>query len=365
MTAQSKSFTAGELAGLTEGELLGDPGRVVSGIAGLEEAGPSDVTFADPQRTAEALGCPAGVVVLSRSAWEKAGLAPSGEQAVILVDNPRLAFAVLLRAFAPDYRPRPGVHPQAVVHPTAVLGRDVAVGAGAVVEAGARLGDRVVLYPGVYIGPDSVVGDDSVLHAQVVVRERVTIGRNVLIHPGAVLGSDGFGFVTSGGRQHKVPHIGTVEVGDDVEIGANVTIDRATCGRTVIGRGTKLDNLVQVGHNAQLGEDCLVVAQVGLAGSSRLGDHSIMAGKSGIGGHYTVGAGSVVMASSIVAADVKPGSVVSGVPARPHSEEMRSKAAAHRLPEALRELRDLRRRVEELERFIASLQLGEGSQGRK
>ncbi|MGE5553969.1 MAG: UDP-3-O-(3-hydroxymyristoyl)glucosamine N-acyltransferase [Betaproteobacteria bacterium] len=370
--AKLREWTAGELARLIKGELRGDPDRTVTGIAGLEEAGPADVTFADLSRSEEGLAGAAGVLVLAAAAGERLEEAALAKRTVILVENPRLAFATLLEAFAPDYRPAPGVHPQAVVHPTAVLGRDVSIGAGAVVEERVRLGDRVILYPGVYVGADSVIGDDSVLHANVVVRERVQIGRKVLIHPGAVVGSDGFGFVTVGGRHRKVPHIGTVVIEDDVEIGANVTIDRATCGQTRVGRGTKLDNLIQVGHNVQIGEDCLIVAQVGLAGSSRLESGCTMAGRSGVAGHFTVGAGSVVMACAVVAADLPPGSVVSGIPARPHTEEMRAKAALYRLPEALRELRDLRRRLAHLEEIIQGEQGGEGSgptgkgpQGRK
>lgn len=365
MVPTERRWAAAELARLVQGEVQGDPARAVTGIAGLEEAGPSDVTFADPNRSAEALAGRAGVLVLAAQARPQAEQASRPDQTVILVDNPRLAFATLLGAFAPDYRPRPGIHPQAVIHPEATLGRDVSVGAGAVVEAGARLGDRVVLYPGVYVGADSVIGDDTVLHAHVVVREQVEIGRNVLIHPGTVLGSDGFGFVTVGGRHHKVPHLGTVVVEDDVEIGANVTVDRATCGETRIGRGTKLDNLIQIGHNARIGEDCLIVAQVALAGSSRLADRCTMAGKSGVAGHFTIGAGSVVMASAIVAADLPPGSVVSGVPARPHGEELKAKAAARRLPEALKDLREVRRRLEALAELVRQREAGNSPQGRK
>jgi UDP-3-O-[3-hydroxymyristoyl] glucosamine N-acyltransferase len=364
--SEQRTWTAEALARLVQGELLGEGSRRVTGIAGLEEAGPGDVTFADSPRTAEALAtASAGVLVLAEKTRALVEAAPAEGRPVILVANPRLAFAQLLAAFARDYRPRPGIHPQAVVHPTAVVGQEVSLGAGVVVEAGARLGDRVVLYPGVYVGADSVVGEGSVIHANVVIRERVEVGRNVLIHPGAVLGSDGFGFVSVGGRHQKVPHIGVVVVGDDVEIGANVTVDRATCGATLIGRGTKIDNLVQIGHNVRIGEDCLIVAQAGLAGSSQLGDHCVMAGKAGIGGHFTIGPGSTIMAYSIVAGDVPEGSAVSGIPARPHAEELRAKAAAHRLPEALRELRDLRRRLETLEELVHPVGTGNSPQGRK
>lgn len=347
-----------ELATLVEGELVGDPYLTIRGVAPLGEAGPAEITFAaDLRRAREALAGGAGAVILARSDYaalqkeaEVAGRPVVTEKSLLLVDNPRLAFARVLAAFAPPLPVAVGVHPTAVISPQARLGRNVAIGAHVVIEAEAEVGDGVVIYPGVYLGPGVRVGAGSIIHANAVLREGVRVGRNVVIHAGAVLGADGFGFVPVEGKHRKVPQIGTVVVEDDVEIGANTTIDRATCGATRIGRGTKIDNLVQIGHNVQVGEDCLIVAQCGLAGSARLGDRVILAGQAGVADHLEVGDDCVVAAASVVASDLPPGSHVFGIPARPHAEEMRIKAASARLPELWKELRQLRRRLEELEK---------------
>jgi UDP-3-O-[3-hydroxymyristoyl] glucosamine N-acyltransferase len=352
MIGKVKRYTAGVITEIVGGTLQGDEGLVITGAAGLDEACEHEITFADPKKTAAALSSRAAIVLVGKSGAEEFR---KGNRPCIVVDNPRVAFATVLGFFAPEYPREPGVDPRAVVHPSAVLGSDVSIGPYAVVEAGARLGDGVVLYPGVYVGPDAAIGDMTILHPNVTVRERVVVGRRVIIHAGTVVGSDGFGFVTVGGQHVKVPQIGTVVIGDDVEIGALVAIDRATCGKTEIRRGSKLDNLIQIAHNVVVGENCLFAAQVGVAGSAKIGDRCTLAGKAGVVGHLTIGEDCVVMGQGVVAGDLPKGSVVSGTPARPHSEELRNKAAARRLPEALKELKTMRERIEALEELVKSL----------
>lgn len=339
----SRSLT--ELATLLEGDVHGDPYVVITGVASIEDARPGEITFAaDVKKVEEALASQASAVIVPRK-----GLPETLSKACLAVDNPRLAFAKVLEVFTPRYLFAQGIHPTAVVSPEAEIGSQATVMAHAVIEAGARIGQRAVIYPGVYIGNDVEIGDDVVLHANVVLREQVKLGSRVIVHAGTVIGADGFGYVPAGGRQYKVPQIGIVEVEDDVEIGANTTIDRATCGVTRVGKGSKIDNLVQVGHNVQIGENCLLVAQSGVAGSSILENRVTLAGKAGVAGHLKVGSDSVVAANSIVAGDLPPGSYVFGIPARPHHEEMRVKAAAQRLPDMVKNVRDLGKRVEALE----------------
>lgn len=341
---QTRSLT--ELATLVGGEVVGDPHVMITGVAAIEDAGPGEITFAaEEKRVPEAMASQASAVIIPRQARPK-----ETAKSCILVDNPRLAFAQVLEVFAPRYPLATGIHPLAVVSPEAEVGQQVTIMAHAVVEAGAKIGNRTVIYPGVYVGPDVEIGEDVILHANVVLRERVKIGSRVIIHAGAVIGADGFGYVTVKGKHHKVPQIGTVVIEDDVEIGANTTIDRATCGVTRIGRGTKIDNLVQVGHNVQIGEDCILVSQTGVAGSTVLGNRVTLAGKAGVAGHLHVGDDSVIAAASVVAGDLPPRSHVFGIPARPHHEEMRIKAASQRLPEVLKTIKDLERRLEALEK---------------
>ncbi len=347
---QGEARTLNELATLIGGELHGDPHTMIQGVAGIEDAGPGEITFAENLKKAPAaVESKASAVLLPPDGKEVAARAG---KPCITVENPRLGFARLLAIFTPQYDFPPGVHPSSVVAPTAKLGKNVSVGARVVIEDGAEVGENVHLYPGVYVGHDAVIGDDTVIHANVTIRERVQIGKRVIIHAGTVIGSDGFGFVTVAGKHHKVPHIGTVMIGDDVEIGANVAIDRGTSGATVIGRGTKMDNLIQIGHNVQVGEDCLIVAQVGIAGSTRLGDHVTIAGQAGISGHLKIGENSVVAACSMVISDLPPGSFVSGEPAQPHTEEMRCQAALRRLPAHLTRFRELEKEVARLARSI-------------
>jgi UDP-3-O-[3-hydroxymyristoyl] glucosamine N-acyltransferase len=331
------TFTLGEIAARIGGTVRGDAGCRVSGIRPLEEAGPGDLSFLTHpryRRTAAATAA-AGLLV-----GDEAGLPGRN---LIVVANPYAALAHAIALFHPQHRPPPGISPQAVLGEGARLGEDVSIGPFAVLGRGAALGDRVVLMPGVVLGEEVVVGEESVLHPGVVVYPRAVLGARVVVHAGAVIGSDGFGYAEEGGARTKIPQVGNVVIEDDVEIGACATIDRATLGSTVIGRGTKIDNLVQVGHNVRVGEGSILVAQSGIAGSARLGRSVILAGQSGVAGHLEIGDRSAVGAKSAVLQDLAPGAFVIGHPAVDHRVFKRTQAALRRLP-------DLLRRVARLER---------------
>lgn len=340
-----KEWTLGELAAMVGGELEGDPLLRITGVAPIDEAGPGDVTFAeDDKKASAAAGGGASAVVVRR------GTRPFAKPRIV-VDDPRLAFARILAAFEPERGvPAEGIDPRSVVHPSATVLRGARVGPNVTVEAGAVIGEGVVLYPGVYIGREAKVGAGTIIYPNVVVRERVVIGRNVIIHPGAVIGADGFGYVESGGVRRKIPQIGTVIIEDDVEIGANACVDRATMGATVIGKGTKVDNLVQIGHNVKVGEHCVIVALTGVGGSSEIGASCTLAGAVGIKDHVKVGPGSVVAAHTLVCANIPPGAFVSGSPARPHREQLAIEAAARKLPEFLERVRSLEAEIGEIKR---------------
>jgi UDP-3-O-[3-hydroxymyristoyl] glucosamine N-acyltransferase len=343
--------TLRELAALVEGRLEGDPDRVVRGVASLEDAGPDDLSFVAARRHAEAAARSRAGALLAVPGADLPG------RPVIRVEQPYLAVAAVLRALHPEPAPAPGVHPSAWVaasarvDPGATVDAFVVVGEGSEVEAGA------VLHPHVVVGAGCRVGAGSVLHPHVVLRGGVTLGRRVVVHAGAVLGADGFGYAFDGRRHVKIPQVGRVVVGDDVEIGANAAVDRAMLGETVIGPGTKIDNLVQIGHNVAVGRDAIIVAQAGIAGSSRIGDLAVLGGQVGVADHVTIGAGAQVGAQSGVAADVPAGGRVLGSPAIPAAQARRAMAAGPRVPELLHALRRLERRVAELERRLGP---GEG-----
>jgi UDP-3-O-[3-hydroxymyristoyl] glucosamine N-acyltransferase len=253
-----------------------------------------------------------------------------------------------------EVRPCPpsGIHPTAVVGPDASLGKGVALGAHCYVGERARLGDRVTVYPGVFIGADCVVGDDTVIHANAVLREGTVLGARCLIHACAAIATDGFGFYAADGRQHKIPQMGTVELGDDVEVGSLTAIDRATFGKTRVGSGTKIDNLVQIGHNTQIGDHCVVCGASGISGSVSIGNHVTLAARASVAGHLEIGDHVTVAGMGGVTKSVQPGKVVSGFPAVDHTEEKRMKASLRRLPDALRAIRALEERVEQLETML-------------
>ncbi|MFM7322826.1 MAG: UDP-3-O-(3-hydroxymyristoyl)glucosamine N-acyltransferase [Armatimonadota bacterium] len=345
--------TVGELAAHVHGLVTGDPETVIRGIASIEDARSGDITFAESLRYLENACSSSASAILAPRLEGGVRLSPDvgiGNKVLIEVDNPRLAFTLLLDLFAPERYADRAIHPTAVLGSDVRIGRNVLIGAHAVIGDHVRLGDNATIHALAFVGDDVEVGEDSVVHPNATLLHGTIVGARTIIHSGAVLGADGFGYLTQGGRHRKVPQIGHVRVGDDVEIGANVTIDRAKTGATRIGDGTKIDNQVHVGHNCQIGENVLLVAQVGLAGGVEVGDGAILAGKAGVKEQLSIGAGAVVGAASVVLKDIPAKQFVSGIPARPHKENLRAQAAAARTPDLMRAMRDLERRIAELER---------------
>jgi UDP-3-O-[3-hydroxymyristoyl] glucosamine N-acyltransferase len=335
--------TLGELAGALGVVLEGEPSRRVIGVAALETAGPEQISFVTDVRYADAART-------SRAGAFLAGPDVTGLRAPVLrAARPQQALIELLSFFHPPRDAAPGVDPSARVATDATIDATATVGALAVVESGARLGPHVHVHPTAYVGPGVEIGERSVIFPHVTLAAGVRLGRRVIVHAGAVIGADGFGYAFDGDAHRKIPQVGGVVVEDDVEIGANATIDRATVGDTRIGRGTKIDNLVQIGHNVQVGEQSLIVAQAGIAGSSRLGRGVVLAGQVGVADHVTLGDGVMAGAQSGLPADVPAGEKVLGTPARPLTQAKRVYLAESRLPDLLRAVRALERRLERLE----------------
>jgi UDP-3-O-[3-hydroxymyristoyl] glucosamine N-acyltransferase len=333
-------FSLGALAEALGATVEGDAARVVSGIATLESAGPEHISFCTDARYQAA----------ARASRAGAFLAPAGitelSRPVVRTANAPLALIRLLQLFHPEEDTAPGIHPSAVVAADASIESTATVGAQTVIEAGARVGARVRIFPLVYVGREAQIGDDTVLYPHVVVRERVRLGRRVIVHAGAVLGADGFGYARDGDVHRHIPQVGSVLIEDDVEIGANTTIDRATLGDTIVRRGTKIDNLVQIGHNVEVGEDCIIVAQVGLAGSVKVGRRVMLAGQVGIADHVRIADGVSVGAQSGIASDIGEPGIYLGQPARPAFESKRIMIAESQLPELIRRVRRVEQRLD-------------------
>ena len=339
-------FTLGELAKALNATLDGDPNRRVTGVAPLETAEPEQISFViDTRYRAAAETSRAGAFLVSNDVSGLRGpLLRSGAPAQSLI--------ALLTVFHPPAPTRPGVDPTAVVAPDARVDPSAAIGALTVIGPGAVIGPDVRVHPLAYVGPGVEVGEACVLHPRVVLCEGVRLGRRVIVHPGAVIGGDGFGYAFDGSAHRKIPQVGGVIIEDDVEIGANTTVDRATLGRTVIHRGTKIDNLVQVGHNVEIGEHSIIVAQVGISGSCRLGRGVVAAGQVGFADHLTIGDGAILGAQAGVSSDVAAGERRLGTPALPMGQSKRIMVAQKQLPDMVRRLRIAERRLERLERRL-------------
>jgi UDP-3-O-[3-hydroxymyristoyl] glucosamine N-acyltransferase len=337
------SATLQELAVHLGGQVIGDPSVSITGLGTLDSAIAGQITFlANPRYAAKVETTAASAIILTSTSQ-------TFGRNVIVVDSPYLAFAKLLTLFTSRPRVVKGIMPGAFVGENVAIGTGASIYPGSVIADGVSLGERVTIYPNVTLYEGVVLGDDVTLHAGVSIREGCRVGNRVTIHNGTVIGSDGFGYAPNGSSLFKIPQIGIVVIEDDVEIGANTTVDRAALETTRIGRGTKIDNLVQIAHNCQVGEDCIIVAQVGLAGSVKLGKHVTLGGQVAIVDHASIGDNAMVSGQSGVFNDVAAGAIVSGTPAMPHQARLKCAAVYPFLPEMRKTINKLGKRMSAVE----------------
>ena len=340
----SSGKTLKELADLVGGKIIGDPAVVITSVNTLEAAGPGELTFlSNPKYQRQLATTKAAAVIVS----PEFSAAPAN---LLQVADPYFALRqVMVELYGFRRQPTGGVHPRANVSPLATLAEGVTVCPLATVEAGATIGPRTVLYPNVYVGANARIGADCVLHPNVVVYDECILGDRVTLHAGTVIGQDGFGFATHGGVHHKIPQVGIARLGNDVEMGANCAIDRATLGETLIGNGTKFSDLVAIGHGAVIGEHCLLVAQVGIAGSVTLGKYCVLAGQVGVAGHLKIGDGVTMAAKSGVINDIPAGQTILGQPAIDINKAKKNYVAFVQLAELRDKVRQLENHLRELE----------------
>jgi len=344
-------LTLGEVAALAGGRLVGDPAQVITGVGGLEDAGPGEITFLLRSSYMEkAARSGAGAVLVKEEH-------PELEKGQVVVEDPQLAFVLLLEHFYAEEGKKDsgkGISPLAFVAEGAETAPGASVLPFAYIAEGAKVGKGSIIYPGVFVGRDSEIGEDCVLYPNVSVRERVKISNRVRIHSGAVIGADGFGYIFRNGKHVKIPQVGGVIIEDDVEIGACTTIDRASTGNTVIGRGTKIDNLVQIAHNVKVGEGSIIVSQTGIAGSTRIGNFVIIAARAGIADHAVIEDGTVLGAGSgVLPNDTIKKGAYAGAPVVPHRQWLKTIAVMNKLPEFQKTVGLLQEKIAELERRLA------------
>jgi UDP-3-O-[3-hydroxymyristoyl] glucosamine N-acyltransferase len=338
-----------ELASLLNGEIIGPPrsdGIEITGVSGIDEAREGDITFLSSKKYLRNLAkCSASCVIVKDSISDL-------DVAQLRVSNPHLAFAKLLEFFYIKPAKPTGISKQAIVSPGAKIGENVSVLPFSYISDGVFVGDNTVISPYVFIGTNTVLGEGCFIYPHVTLREGVKMGARVIVHSGSVIGSDGFGYVLHEGRYHKIPQVGGVIIEDDVEIGSNVSIDRATTGNTIIGKGTKIDNLCQIAHNVKIGSNSVIVSQVGIAGSTEIGDSVTLAGQVGIVDHVKIESGTVIGAQSGVTASLSKGAYA-GSPALPHKDWLKAQAVFTKLPEMYKKMRELEEKIRELERRSA------------
>ncbi len=340
--------TLSEIADLVGGSVVGDASLAITGLSGIKEAKAGDLTF---------LANPKYAPLLEKTQASAVLVAPGVDAlklSAIVVENPSLAFSKIAEIFLKSDTPSfEGIHPTAIVGKNVSLGKNVALGPYVVIEDNVVVGDNSVICALAFIGYETKIGEDCLIYPNVTIRERILLGNRVIVHSGTVIGSDGFGFANVKGVNVKIPQMGIVEVQDDVEIGANVAIDRARFDRTVIGRGTKIDNLVQIAHNVRTGQNCMIVSQAGISGSTVLEDNVTLAGQAGLVGHITIGKNSIVAAKSGVPNSIPPDSVYWGFPAKPIEHAKKINAMVQRLPHYVEIILDLKKRIAQLEEKIS------------
>lgn len=335
------TFTTSEIAKVLGGEVVGDATATLKNFAMIENAQPGDLTFAENEEFFARADQSNATAIIADKRFS------SSKKILIRVTNARVAFAKALALFFPEPKFSAGIHPTAIIAKSAQIDSSAHIGPHCVVDERVKIGKNSVLQAGNFVGNDSKIGDDVNLFPNVTIYSRGQIGNRVRIHANSVVGSDGYGYVLDNGVHRKVPQIGNVVVGDDVEIGAGVTIDRGALGSTVIGKGTKIDNLVQIAHNVQIGEHCLIVGQAGIAGSAKLGNYVVLAGQAGIGGHLKIGNQVIIAGQSGVMTDIPDGEKWLGAPAQPDKEMKRQFIAMRHLPELLKRVSELEKKLGE------------------
>ena len=335
--------TVQELAEFLGGTVIGNGDTVIEDVKGLAEAGQQDISFAVDPYTEYLPQVHAGAVIVEKEV-------PAGDNTLVVVENPRLAFSQLLVLFHPRQSVASGIHETAIIDDSAVIGENTAVMAYAVIGKHVKIGNHCTIYPSVFIGDNVTIGDNTTIYPGAVIHENCVLGQRDVIRAHAVIGGEGFGFATENGKHTRIPQIGNVEIGDDVEIGACTCIDNATLGSTKVARGTKVDNLVHLGHNVEIGEDCFIIAQTGIVGSTKAGNHVIFAGQTGCTGHITIGDNAVFAGKTGITGNIKGGQIYAGFPARPHMEWSRTQVYLKHLPEMAKTIKTLEKKIAELEK---------------